>query len=385
MGAGFRPILFSMTRDRDFMTTALRLAQRGLGNVWPNPAVGCVIVAAPENGGRVLGRGWTQPGGRPHAETVALDQARARFGTDALVGAHVYVTLEPCSHTGKTSPCAEALSAAKVGRVIVACYDPDPRVSGTGIAHLREAGVQVETNLCLAEAEKVNAGFLMRVRAGRPLVSLKTATTSDGRIATRTGASQWITGDSARAHAHLMRANHDAIAVGAGTVAVDDPGLTCRLPGMSHRSPLRVVFDSQLRTQSDAQLVTTASDIPTCMITCEGVNADRKTIFEDAGVRVLTVAADDGRVNRKAALSALGDEGITRLMVEGGAQISTALLRAGLVDQILWFRAPSLTGGDGMPPFGDLGVGDMSEMPAFHSIESKQIGEDVLDILVRVP
>ncbi|MDE0780250.1 MAG: bifunctional diaminohydroxyphosphoribosylaminopyrimidine deaminase/5-amino-6-(5-phosphoribosylamino)uracil reductase RibD [Alphaproteobacteria bacterium] len=374
-----------MTRDRDFMTTALRLAQRGLGYVWPNPAVGCVIVASPENGGRVLGRGWTQPSGRPHAETVALDQARVRFGTDALVGAHVYVTLEPCSHTGKTSPCAKALSAAKVGRVIVACEDPDPRVSGAGIAHLREAGVQVETGLCLTEAETVNAGFLMRVRAGRPLVSLKTATTSDGRIATRTGASQWITGHAARAHAHLMRATHDAIAVGAGTVAIDDPTLTCRLPGMSDRSPLRVVFDSQLRTQTDAQLVTTACNVPTCLIACEGVNADRKTNFEDAGVRVWTVAEDSGRIDLQAALSVLGDEGITRLMVEGGAQISTALLRAGLVDQILWFRAPSLIGGDGMPPFGDLGVGDMSEMPAFRSIERKQVGNDMLDIFVRVP
>ncbi len=374
-----------MIRDRNFMTTALRLAQRGLGNVWPNPAVGCVIVAAPEQGGHVLGRGWTQPGGRPHAETVALDQARARFGTDAIIGAHVYVTLEPCSHTGQTPPCAEALRAARVARVIVACEDPDARVSGTGVSHLREAGIQVETDLCLGEAETINAGFLIRVRAGRPLVSLKTATTSDGRIATRTGASQWITGDAARAHAHLMRATHDAIAVGAGTVAADNPSLTCRLPGMSDRSPLRVVFDSRLGVPIEAQLVSTAQDIPTWIVACDGADADRKARLEDAGVRVLTVAKTDGRVDPKAALSALGAEGITRLMVEGGAQVSTSLLRAGLVDQLLWFRAPSLIGGDGVPPFGDLGVGDMSDMPAFRSVERRPVGDDMLDIFVRVP
>ena len=373
-----------MMRDRDFMTAAMRLAQRGLGNVWPNPAVGCVIVSAPEKGGHVLGRGWTQPGGRPHAETVALDQARARFGSDALIGAHVYVTLEPCSHTGQTPPCAEALCAARVGRVIVACEDPDVRVSGSGIANLRESGIQVETDLCLVEAETINAGFLMRERAGRPLVSLKTATTSDGRIATRTGASQWITGDGARAHAHLMRATHDAIAVGLGTVAADNPSLTCRLPGMSHRSPLRVVFDSRLGIPIDAQLVTTAYDVPTWIVSCNDVDDDRRTKLEDAGLRVLTVAEIDGRVDPKAALSALASEGITRLMVEGGAQISTSLLRAGLVDQLLWFRAPSLIGGDGIPPFGDLGVGDMTDMPAFRSVERRPVGDDMLDIFVRV-
>ena len=374
-----------MTRDRDFMITALRLAQRGLGNVWPNPAVGCVIVAAPEFGGQVLGRGWTQPGGRPHAETVALDQVRARFGADALVGAHVYVTLEPCSHTGQTPPCAEALSKARVGRVIVSCEDPDPRVSGEGIRQLREAGITVETDLGLAQAETINAGFLMCVRAGRPFVSLKTATTSDGRIATRTGVSQWITGDAARAHAHHMRAMHDAIAVGAGTVAADNPSLTCRLPGMSDRSPLRVVFDSHLSTPNDSLLVTTAREVPTWIVACNGADPDRRAMLEKAGVRVLTVVGVDGRVDPKAALSALGAEGITRLMVEGGAQISTSLLRAGLVDQLLWFRAPSLIGGDGMPPFGDLGVGDMTDMPAFRSVERRPVGDDMLDIFVRVP
>lgn len=376
-----------MTSDRDFMTTALRLARRGLGNTWPNPAVGCVIVAnTPAGEARVLGRGWTQPGGRPHAETVALDQARTRFGADALVGADAFVTLEPCSHTGRTPPCADALIDAEIGRVVVACEDPDARVSGTGLARLRDAGLQVETGLCREEAEEVNAGFLMRVQAGRPLVALKTATTSDGRIATRTGASQWITGEAARAQAHLMRAAHDAIAVGSGTVATDDPGLTCRLPGMDHRSPVRVVFDSGLKTGVEAQLVTTAHDVPTWIVCCEGENAGRRAQLEGAGVKVLAATASrDGRVDLAAALQALGGEGVTRLMVEGGAQVSTALLRAGLVDRLHWFRAPSLIGGDGLPPFGDLGVSDMSEMPSFHLVSSTPVGDDTLDIFVRVP
>ncbi len=374
-----------MTHDSDFMATALRLAQRGLGNVWPNPAVGCVIVAAPELGGRVLGRGWTQPGGRPHAEIVALDQARARFGAESLVGAHVYVTLEPCSHTGKTPPCAQALIDAEIARVVVACEDLDSRMQGTGIARLREAGLEVETGLCADMAMATNAGFFTRVQSGRPLVSLKTATTSDGRIATRTGASQWITGGAARAQAHLMRATHDAIAVGVGTVHTDDPSLTCRLPGMAGRSPVRVVFDTDLRMSPDAQLVTTASDTPTWIVAGADIDPDRRRALEAAGVQVLEVARVGGHVDLHAALVALGDAGVTRLMVEGGAQVSTSLLRAGLVDRLLWFRAPSLIGGDGLPPFGDLGVADMSEMPAFRSVSSTPVGDDMLDIFVRVP
>lgn len=374
-----------MSSDQNIMLTALRLARRGLGNVWPNPAVGCVIVSAAENGGQVLGRGWTHPGGRPHAETVALDQARAQFGAAALVGAQVFVTLEPCSHTGRTPPCADALIDAGVGRVVIACEDPDPRVSGSGTDRLKAADLQVETGLCQREAETVNAGFMTRVREGRPLVTLKTATTSDGRIATRTGESQWITGSAARAHAHLMRATHDAIAVGVGTVASDDPSLTSRLPGLENRSPLRVVFDSNLRVSPKAQVIRTAGETPTWVIACKGADAGRRQMLEGAGVHVVEVASQDGHVDLSAALQALGEAGITRLMVEGGALVSTALLRAGLVDQLYWFRAPSLIGGDGVPPFGDLGVEDMSEVPSFKSVSSTPIGDDTLDIFVRVP
>lgn len=374
-----------MSRDLNFMRTALRLAQRGLGNVWPNPAVGCVLVAPPQAGGHVLGCGWTRPGGRPHAETGALDQARARFGADALVGAHAFVTLEPCSHTGRTPPCADALIEAGIGRALIACEDLDPRVSGTGTERLRAAGMDVEIGLCGPEAEAVNAGFLTRIRTGRPLVMLKMATSADGRIATRTGASRWITGTQARARAHLMRVRQDAIAVGVGTVIADDPSLTARLPGLEDRSPLRVVLDSGLRIPMTAELVATARDVPTWVIACEGAPSERRSALEAAGVRVVQVISREGHVDPLAAVEALGAAGVTRLMVEGGAQISTAFLRAGLVDRLCWFRAPSLIGGDGMPPFGDLGVTDMSALPAFRSISSEVVGHDILDIFVRVP
>lgn len=373
-----------MQNDLDFMATALRLARRGLGNVWPNPAVGCVIVAGGSDR-RVLGRGWTQPGGRPHAEAVALEQARARFGAAALVGADVFVTLEPCGHLGRTPPCADALIAAGVARVVVGCGDPDPRVAGDGIAKLRQAGIDVETDVRRAEAEEINAGFLMRVHEGRPIVSLKTATTSDGRIATRTGASQWITGAAARQYAHLLRAQHDAIAVGIGTVEADNPSLTCRLPGLTARSPVRVVFDSQLRTSLDSELVRTAADVPTWILSASKIDRDLRAGLEDRGVMVVPIEdVVDGQPEPGAALRALGALGVTRLMVEGGARLSTALLRGGLVDRLLWFRAPSLIGGDGLPPFGDLGVADVEEMPVFKPVSRTPVGDDTLEIFARV-
>src|SRR5580700_4659831 len=231
--------------DLGHMRTALGLARRGLGNTWPNPAVGCVIV----KDGRVVGRGWTQKGGRPHAETEAL----ARAGKGAK-GATAYVSLEPCSHHGKTPPCAEALIAAGVSRVVAAVEDPDPRVSGRGIARLRAAGIAVEAGLCAAEAAELNAGFFCRVAQGRPLVTLKLAASLDGRIATPTGKSRWITGPAARERAHLLRAAHDAVLIGTGTALADDPQLTCRLPGLEARSPVRIVIDRTLRLPATLRL-----------------------------------------------------------------------------------------------------------------------------------
>ena len=354
------------------MRAALGLARRGLGNVWPNPAVGCVIVKE----GGVVGRGWTQPGGRPHAEAEAL----ARAG-EAARGATAYATLEPCCHWGRTPPCADALIAAGIARAIVAIEDPDARVAGGGTARLRAAGVRVETGLCGDEAAEINAGFFTRVREGRPLVTLKLASSLDGRIATASGESRWITGSAARERTHLLRATHDAIFVGTGTVLADDPQLTCRLPGLAKRSPVRVALDRNLRIPLGARLVAEARQQPTWVITLPDADAARQQAFREAGVEIIPVEpAADGRIGLAAALAALGQRGLTRLLVEGGGRLAAALLRAGLVDRIVWLHAPLLLGGDGLPAISDLGFAALREAPRFERVSSEAVGADVLSI-----
>lgn len=360
-------------RDRALMRAALALARRGLGAVWPNPAVGCVI--ANERG--VVGRGWTQPGGRPHAETEALARAGA-----AAQGATAYVTLEPCSHWGRTPPCADALIAAGIGRVVAALEDPDPRVRGRGLRRLAAAGIAVETGLCAKEAEELNTGFLSRIRRGRPLVTLKLATTLDGRIATASGESRWITGPSARARAHLLRAMHDAVMVGSGTVLADDPELTCRLPGLADCSPVRVVLDTRLRTPPSARLVTTARLVPTWLLTAPDADPVRRVAFADRGVTVIEVPPDPaGGLDLAAALKALGERGLTRVLVEGGAQLAASLLRAGLVDRLLWFHAPRVIGGDGVPAIAAFDFDRLADAPSFERIAVEAVGDDVLTVL----
>lgn len=333
--------------DHGHMQAALGLARRHLGRVWPNPSVGCIVV----KDGIVLGRGVTAPGGRPHGEPQALAQAG-----DQARGATVYVSLEPCNHHGKTPPCSEALIAAGVARIIVACEDPDPRVSGGGIRRLREAGIQVDVGLCADDAMAVNAGFISRIVKGRPGVTLKLATSLDARVATAAGHSQWITGPESRARGHLLRANHDAILVGIGTVLADDPELTCRLSGLEAANPVRVVLDSSLRLPVTAKLVQGAASVaPTWVVTRTGADAAKTAALEAAGVRILRVDADDaGRLPVHAALTVLAGQGITRLLVEGGPTVATAFLKAGLVDHVEWFRAPLLIGSDGLPAVGEL-------------------------------
>jgi diaminohydroxyphosphoribosylaminopyrimidine deaminase/5-amino-6-(5-phosphoribosylamino)uracil reductase len=339
--------------DVRFMALALRLAERGLGQTWPNPTVGCIVV----RDGRIIGRGWTQPGGRPHAEVEAL----ARAGAGAL-GASAYVSLEPCAHYGRTPPCTMALLHAGVRRVVVAVNDPDPRVDGKGIAQLSQAGVEVEVGLLRAEAEALNAGFFSRIRRGRPLVTLKLASSLDGRIATRSGASRWITGEAARARAHLLRASHDAIMVGSGTALADDPALTCRLPGLEPRSPLRVVLDSRLRLSASSRLAIGARDVPTWLVTSEQAPAARGRVLERAGVRLLRVAAaPEGGLDLARVLAMLAKEGLSRVLVEGGAELAGALLRARLVDRLVWFQAPLVIGGDGLPAVAGFGTETLAD------------------------
>ncbi|MSP20717.1 MAG: bifunctional diaminohydroxyphosphoribosylaminopyrimidine deaminase/5-amino-6-(5-phosphoribosylamino)uracil reductase RibD [Alphaproteobacteria bacterium] len=353
------------------MRAALRLARRGLGVVWPNPAVGCVLV----KDGLVVGRGWTQPRGRPHAETEALARARGN-----VRGATAYVTFEPCAHNDRVPSCAVTLATAGIKRAVVACRDPDPRTSGKGIALLKNAGVEVIEGVLEADAKALNAGFLLRVTASRPLVTLKVASSLDGRIATGSGESKWITGEPARAQGHALRARQDAVVVGSGTVLADDPELTCRLPGLEYRSPVRVVFDGRLRTPLTAKIIATARQTPTWIVTLAGADALRQKDFADAGVLIIPVSAGhECHPEPKAAFAALAQRGITRVLVEGGRHLTAALLRDGPIDRIVWYRAPMWLGGDGVPAAESLGLQTLNAAPRFRREGASPAGEDMVE------
>ena len=357
------------------MALALSLGRRGQGNTWPNPAVGCVIVQE----GRVVGRGWTQPGGRPHAETEALRRAG-----EAAAGATAYVTLEPCAHTGKTPPCAEALIEAKVSRVVVAIEDPDPRVAGQGVAMLHGAGIEVEVGCCADEARHVNAGFLSRIERNRPWVSLKVATTLDGKIATRTGHSQWITGEAARQRGHLLRAVADVILTGGGTVAADDPQMTCRLPGLEKRSPRRAIMLGSQVLSPDAKLVQTASDVPVRIYTAEGRDTSGLSGLALGGIDVRSVpGSGSDRPSASAVLADLAADGVTRVLVEAGAALNAAFLAEELVDEVHWFRAPTIMGADGLAAVGDMGHDMASALKPFRLVRQRAVEPDVYEVYVR--
>ncbi|MGB7241140.1 MAG: bifunctional diaminohydroxyphosphoribosylaminopyrimidine deaminase/5-amino-6-(5-phosphoribosylamino)uracil reductase RibD, partial [Sulfitobacter sp.] len=304
------------------MALALSLGRRGQGRTWPNPSVGCVIV----NNGRVVARGVTQPGGRPHAETQALAQAG-----DAANGATAYVSLEPCAHTGETPPCAQALINAKVARVVIALEDADPRVSGQGIVMLKQAGIDVTTGVLQDRAERDHRGFLMRIGIGRPRVTLKLASSFDGRIATATGESQWITSELARRHVHALRAKHDAILVGGGTARKDDPSLTQRDLGLSHQ-PTRVVVSRRLDLPLMGKLALTAKDSP--LVLCHGQDADPHlvTVWQDLGATLLSCKSHAGQLDPSDVLQRLGHHGITCVFCEGGGALAASLLKADLID-----------------------------------------------------
>lgn len=356
-----------MPNDTRYMQLALRLAQRGLGRVWPNPSVGCVIV---NTDGHVVGRGWTRDGGRPHAETEALQAA----GTRAR-GATAYVTLEPCSHHGKTGPCAEALIKAGIGTVVSATVDSDPRVAGRGHALLAASGVKLRTGLLESTARDLNAGFLKRVERGLPYVTLKLATTLDGKIALPGGESKWITGSQARAHGHLVRSMHDAIMVGSGTVLADDPELTCRLPGVDHPSLVRVVLDSTARLPMASKLATSAASQPVWLFSSESADTGK---LEAMQVRAFALPAGPSGLDIHSCLKQMAAEGLTRVLVEGGARVASSLLKSGLVDQLLWYRSSAVMG-DGRSAILGLDCVNLAEMPRFIRKETIRLGEDVLE------
>lgn len=364
--------------DLATMLAALALARRGLGQVWPNPAVGCVLLGA-GHGGRVVGRGWTQPGGRPHAETEALKRA----GRSAR-GSTAYVTLEPCDHVGETPPCSKALIEAGIRRAVVALEDPDPRTAGAGIRRMRAAGIDVAVGVAAEAARDLNIGFFMRVAKGRPMFTLKTATTLDGRVATAKGESKWITGESARAFAHGLRAQHDAVMIGVGTALADNPELTCRLPGLAHRSPVRIVLDSRLRLPAESPLVGTAAQVPVWIYAARGADAERRQALAKPGVAVIEAESDgEGRPDLAWVAADLGRRGLTRVLVESGGALAAALLKQDLIDRIAWFRAPKLIGDDGRGAVASFGLSGLGEAPAFTLNSVASAGADVLETYRR--
>jgi len=353
------------------MRAALALARRSLGRTWPNPAVGCVIV----KDGVIVGRGRTRDGGRPHAEADALAQAG-----DAARGATVYVTLEPCAHFGKSPPCADALIGAGVAKVVSALEDPFPEVNGQGHARLRAAGITVEVGEGAKEAAEINAGFLMRVGEGRPLFHLKMATSLDGRIATASGESKWITGGAARADGQRLRATHDAILVGANTVAADDPELTCRLPGLEGYSPVRVVLDSKARMSPGSKLAVSANRTPVWLLCTKQAPASAREGLQAKGVEVIEVASNEqGRVDVRAAARALGDRRLTRVLIEGGGEVAATFLRADLVDRVTSYRAGLLLGADSRSAVGPLALQKLGFARRFTLICTQIAGGDIVE------
>jgi len=362
--------------DQRYMQLALALGRRGQGRTWPNPAVGAVVV----RDGVIVGRGWTQPGGRPHAEPEALRRAG-----EAARGATLYVTLEPCSHFGKSPPCVDAVIASGIARVVSAIEDPNPEVAGKGHAKLRAAGITVDVGLGAAEAARDHAGHFRRIRDKRPHVILKLAVSADDKIGAAGRKPVAITGEAARTQVHLMRARSDAILVGIGTVLADDPLLTCRLPGMEARSPVRVVLDRALRLPGNSRLVHSARQTPLWVVTSETAEAPAAMKLGAAGAQVIRVATDLAKpgLDLAAVLHALSDKGVSRLMVEGGARVAASFVAAGLADEIWLLRGPAAVGADGVPALDALPLAAITQSPAYRVRASETLEKDTLTIYER--
>jgi diaminohydroxyphosphoribosylaminopyrimidine deaminase / 5-amino-6-(5-phosphoribosylamino)uracil reductase len=361
--------------DDRFMSLALALGRRGLGNAWPNPAVGAVVVKE----GDIVGRGWTRPGGRPHAETEALRRAGP-----AARGATLYATLEPCSHHGKTPPCVDAIVAAGIARVVSAIEDPNPEVAGRGHAQLREAGIAVDIGSRAGEAARDNDGHIRRIRDGRPHVTLKLALSADDKVALAGRKPVAITGDLANANVHLMRAMHDAILVGIGTALSDDPMLTCRLPGLAKRSPIRVVLDRALRLPVGSRLVKTARETPVWVIAATDASTDRDKVLREAGVEVFRVPAVASGIDPAVALRLLAERGITRLLVEGGPRVAASFVNADLVDAAVLLRGERTIGADGIDALEGLPLAALTASPRLKRAGQDKLGADTIERYERI-
>jgi diaminohydroxyphosphoribosylaminopyrimidine deaminase/5-amino-6-(5-phosphoribosylamino)uracil reductase len=359
--------------DTRFMALALSLGRRGLGNAWPNPAVGAVVVKA----GVVVGRGWTQPGGRPHAEVEALRRAG-----EAARGAALYATLEPCSHHGQTPPCVDAIMAAGIARVVSALEDPNPQIAGQGHAKLKAAGIDVTLGVGAEAARRAHAGHIARVRNGRPHVTLKLAVSADGKAGLPGRKPAAITGEAARERVHLLRAMNDAVLAGIGTVLADDPQLNVRLPGMERRSPVRVVLDSALRLPPRSRLADSAARTLDWAFADEAASPEKERALTDLGVEVLRVPGANGKLDLTAVLHALAGRGITRVMVEAGPILSAAFVAADLVDEAALFRSPAALG-EGIDALDGLPLAALTQSPRLRLMGSERVGADTLEMFER--
>ncbi len=364
--------------DETFMRGALALARRGLGQTWPNPAVGAVLVR-PGEGPEIISRGWTQPGGRPHAERVALEKAG-----DRAKGCTLYVTLEPCAHHGRTPPCTDAIIKAGVARVVCCAADPDPRVFGKGIANLRAAGIEITEGVLAADGRQLSLGHRLRVTQNRPLVQLKIAVGADGLIAKGDGGSVWVTGEDARAHGHLLRARADAVLVGRGTAAADNPALTCRLPGMASRSPLRIVLDSNLSLGDKTKLMATLNDAPLWVFCSEEAEERRIRALMDKGAKIIPAPlASQGGLDPHGVLTALAGRGITRLLIEGGPRISQSFWSANLVNEVYVYQGREPVGAGGLDALARDGLEAVQNAASFAALPARKLGGDTLRVYRR--
>ncbi len=358
--------------DIYFMTKALELAEKGRGYTSPNPMVGAVAVKA----GRIIGRGCHEACGKPHAEINAINDAG-----DSARGADLYVTLEPCNHTGRTPPCTEKILSAGIRKVVAAMPDPNPNVTGGGIQYLKSRGVIVETGVCRSEAERQNEAFIKWVRTGSPFVIVKCASTLDGRIAARNGDSKWVSGESSRRFSHRIRHWVDGIMVGIDTVVQDDPGLTTRIEGFSGADPVRLILDSRLRIPETAKVLNQRSDAPTWIITGKGVAGDssRSEAIRKTGAKIIEAETKDGLINLPALMSELGGMNITSILIEGGGRVIGSALKAGVADRVNLFYAPKLFGGDdGVPVCRGTGPEWMKDCIPVSDIRVDRFDDDVM-------